>query len=181
MKKEIKYVFSAIGEHFLYALISLVLMFILGAMLSKCLWVVSIITALLYLSTVYSSGWANAGRDFRAAKASAREKGTDKIEFHISRGFVYPLGLLFVSAVLLILNVAFGSYFTLIFRIYNFAFVFFIDTELLPRLAVEIIITILPYIMYGLGYIAGKDKKVFVTKHIYKLIYKTKKDDKMKR
>lgn len=178
MKREIKYVLSAIGEHFLYAVVSVVLMFILGAMFKKCLWVVSIITSLLYLSTAYSSGWANAGRDFRAAKAQARETGSDKIEFHISRGFVYPLGMLAVSAVFLILNVVFGSYFTIMFRIYNFAFVFFLDTKLLPKLAVEIIITVLPYILYGLGYIAGKDKKIFVTKHLYKLIYKTKKDDK---
>lgn len=181
MKKEIKYVLSAIGEHFLYALISVVLMFILGAMFKKCLWVVSIITALLYLSTAYSSGWTNAGRDFRAAKALAREKGSEEIEFHIWRGFVYPLGLLAVSVVFLILNVIFGSYFTIIFRIYNFAFVFFLDTKLLPRIAVEIIITVLPYILYGLGYIAGKDKKVFISKHLYKLIYKTKKDEQLRR
>ncbi len=175
MKKEIKYVLSAIGEHFFYALISLVMVFILGTMFKKCLWVVKIIASLLYLSTVYSSGWANAGRDFRAAKAAARETGSDKIEFHISRGFVYPLGLLAVSVMMLILNVVLGSYFTVIFRIYNFAFLFFLDTKLMPKLALEIIITVLPYILYGLGYIAGKDKKVFVTKHLYKLVYKTKK------
>ena len=29
---------------------------------------------------------------------------------------------------------------------------------------------------YGLGYIAGKDKKIFVTKHFNKLIYKKKAD-----
>lgn len=178
MKKQLKYMLMAIGEHFLYIVMSFVLMFILGSLLRKFLWAVSIITALVYLSAVYSSGWSNSGKDFRAAKAKAKERGSEEItDYKIYSGFIYAIPLLVISIILLVLDNIFGSYFTVIFRIYNFSFVYFLDIKAIPDTIVEIIITVLPFIFYGLGYIAGKDKKVFISKHLYKLIYKSAKNE----
>jgi len=178
MGQKIKYMLSAVGEHFLYIFLSFALMFVLGAMFKKCLWLVSFITAILYLSSIYSNGWSASGRDFRAARAKAKQDGTDTIDYRRYTGFIYPVPLLVLSAVVLILENALGSYFTVVFRVYNFAFVYFLDIDSFPKITTQIIITFLPYLFYGLGYIAGKNKKVFLSKYIYKLVYKTKKDDK---
>lgn len=177
MNKKVKYMLSAIGEHLLYILMSLALMFVLGALFQKCLWMISVITGLLYLSSIYSTGWSNSGRDLRAAKAKAKEEGTDILDYRIYTGFIYPIPLLVLSALIFTLNAVFGSYFTVLFRVYNFAFVYFLDIGGIPDMIVEVVITLLPYVFYGLGYIAGKNKRVFVSKYLYKLVYKTKKDD----
>ena len=178
MNRKLKYMLMAIGEHFLYIVMSFVLMFILGALLSKVLWALSLITALVYLSAVYSSGWSNSGKDFRAAKAKAKELGTDNITgYKIYSGFVYAVPLLVLSVIMLILDNTLGSYFTVAFRVYNFAFVYFLDIKAIPGIVAEVIITVLPFVFYGLGYIAGKDKKVFVSKYLYKLVYKNNKNE----
>jgi hypothetical protein len=40
----------------------------------------------------------------------------------------------------------------------------------------EALVIAFPYASYGLGYVAGKNKKTFLSQHIGKLIYKSKKN-----
>ena len=77
---------------------------------------------------------------------------------------------------MLICYLAFDGIFFVIFRVYNFSFVYLFDEFGKLHIVMDILATVLPFAMYGLGYVVGKSKKTFVIQHIGKLIYKQKKD-----
>ena len=182
LNKKAKYMLSAVGEHFLYIVMSFVLILIFGAMLHKILWLLSIITALVYLSAMYSTGWSNSGKDMRAAKSSLKLGESDTLDYRIYDGFIYAIPLLALSVIVLVLNLIFGSYLVPIFRVYNVAFVYLLDIDGKSGIIVDIIATVLPYLCYGIGYIMGKDKRVFLVKYINKLVYKSSKNqDKLRK
>jgi len=176
LNKRAKYMLSSVGEHFLYIVMSFVLILIFGAMLNKVLWLLSIITALVYLSAMYSTGWSNSGKDMRAAKSSLKLGESDTLNYRIYDGFIYAIPQLVLSLIVFALNLIVGSYFVPVFRVYNVAFVYLLDLDGKSGVIVDIIITFLPYICYGVGYIMGKNKRVFLVKYINKLIYKSNKN-----
>lgn len=171
MNKRLKTMLSIVGEHFLYIIVSLAIVCVIGAAFQKAFWIVSIVTAVVYLSSMYSSGWHASGKDFRSANARLKQGETDKFEYRIYDGFVYALPLLAISVIVYICYVTFDGIFFVAFRVYNFAFVNLFDKL---GLVADILAVVLPYVVYGVGYVVGKSKKTFVIQHIGKLIYKQK-------
>ena len=74
MNKMKKYMLSVIGEHFLNIAVSLGLICVAGAAFQSKTWLVNILTAIVYLSTQYSSGWKNSGKDYRLVNARLRRR-----------------------------------------------------------------------------------------------------------
>ncbi len=174
MNRKVKYMLSVIGEDFLYIVISLALICVGGAVFNKALWIASVITGGIYLSSLYSSAWRNSGKDFRWANARLKQGETDKLDYRIYDGFLHALPLLVLSALIWVLYLAIGGAMFTVYRVYNFAFVNIFDKIKTPYVF-EVIVLILPYLSYSIGYIVGKSRKTFVTQHINKLIYKQKK------
>ena len=176
MNGKIKSMFAVLGEHLIYIILSFVLVNFLGNIFSKCLYVASIITALIYVSTIYSSGWHESGKNLRSANEKVRLNPESKSNYRIYNGFIIALPMFLISLFLFVMSKIFGKgLWLMLFRIYNAAFLFLFDLKGVTIL-VEILALILPFVAYGLGYIAGKDKKIYVTKHFNKLIYKKKAD-----
>ena len=174
MNKMKKYMLSVIGEHFLNIAVSLGLICVAGAAFQSKTWLVSILTAIVYLSTQYSSGWKNSGKDYRLVNAKVAQAEAEGLTYKIYDGFIHAMPLLILSALFLISSYLFGDIGTIVYRFYNLAFLFLFDKIKVPHLA-EICALILPYLAYSVGYVIGKSKKTFISQHIGKLIYKSKK------
>lgn len=174
MAKYIKPMLSAIGEHLLYALLSIFLAGTIGSIFQKSLAVVSVITALIYLSSAYSAAWHKSGKDLRKANEAVRVNPEAKYTYRIYDGFIIALPLLAVGAFLLTMaHLMPKTPWFIVFRVFDVYMLFLFDIKNLGILP-EILAVIFPCIFYGLGYIAGKNKKIFVVKHIYKIFYKKK-------
>ena len=180
MNRKAKNMLSVVGEHFLYIVVTLALICVVGAVFRKAYWLASVVTAAIYLSSMYSSGWNTSGKDLRRANALLKQGEADTLEYKISDGFLYALPLLILSVIVLICYLAFDGIFFVIFRVYNFSFVNLFDEFGKLHIIMDILATVLPFAMYGLGYVVGKSKKTFVIQHIGKLIYKQKKDKNQK-
>ena len=174
MKVQLKPMLSVIGEHLIYMFLSLILVSLLGSIFGSWTYGVSIITILIYVSSAYSAGWHQSGKDFRSGNEISKNDPDGKNPYRIYAGFVIALPMLAISLVLFILMRVFGIglWFTL-YRVYNMYFLFLFDVKRFG-LVMEIVAVLLPYLAYSLGYIAGKSKKVFVSKYFNKLIYKKK-------
>ncbi len=174
MNGQFKSMLTVLGEHLIYVVVSFVLANFLGSIFSKCLYVVSIITALIYVSSIYSSGWHESGKNLRSANEKLRQNPESKNMYRIYNGFIIALPMFLVSLFLFVMSKIFGKGLWLtLFRVYNASFLFLFDIKN-AGLAIDILALVLPYLAYALGYIAGKDKKIFVTKNFNKLIYKKK-------
>lgn len=164
---------TIIGEHFLYIIVTLAVICVGGAVFKKAFWLISVVTTLIYLSSMYSSGWNQSGKDYRSASSRLKRGETEELEYKIYDGFVYALPLLVLSVVMYVVYLIVGVNFMPIFRLYNFYFANLFDKV---GVAGEILATILPYVAYGVGYIIGKSKKTFIVQHISKLVYQKQKE-----
>ncbi|MBO5008662.1 MAG: hypothetical protein J6D26_07485 [Clostridia bacterium] len=174
MTKYVKPMLSAVGEHLLYALLSFFLVGTFGSIFKNSLPVVSVITAIIYLSSAYSAAWHISGKDLRRANEAVRVDPEAKYTYRIYDGFIIALPLLLIGAFLLIMaHIMPGTPWFIAFRVFDVYMLFLYDIKNLGILP-EILAVIFPCIFYGLGYIAGKTKKIFVVKHIYKIFYKKK-------
>lgn len=174
MKGLSKSVLTVLGEHILYIVLSFVLANFLGTIFKKCLYVVSIITALIYVCSIYSAGWHESGKNLRSANEKVRLNPGIKNPYRIYNGFVIALPMFLISLFLFVMSKTLGEgLWRTLFRLYNAAFLFLFKLKGVT-IFVEILALFLPFTAYGLGYIAGKNKKIFVTKHFNKLIYKKK-------
>ena len=171
MNRKAKNMLSVVGEHFLYIVVTLALICVVGAVFRKAYWLASVVTAAIYLSSMYSSGWNTSGKDLRRANALLKQGEADTLD---------ALPLLILSVIVLICYLAFDGIFFVIFRVYNFSFVYLFDEFGKLHIIMDILATVLPFAMYGLGYVVGKSKKTFVIQHIGKLIYKQKKEKNQK-
>ena len=181
MNKKSKIVFSILGEHFLNIIISLALICVAGAVFKSKTWLVSVLTGLVYLTSLYSRGWRNSGKDYRLVNAKVAQAEAEGLVYKRYTGFIDALVLVIVSVVFWFAGTFAGNVGFVIYRVYNFAFVFLFDV-CKPKFVMEVLVIVLPYLAYGLGYVAGKNKKTFVSQHIGKLIYKSKKTtNKLKR
>ncbi len=178
MNKKIKYMLSVMVEHLLGIVISVALFCVAGAAFRSQVWLASVLTSLVYLSSMYSKAWRTSGKDLRAANALLKSGETDRLSYRIYDGFIHALPVFAISVILYVLSLALGNIFVTIFRIYNLPFVLLYDEKSkIPHEAVGILSVILPYICYGVGYIVGKSKKTFIVQHIGKLVYKQKKKE----
>ena len=170
---------SIIGEHFLYIIVTLAIICVAGAAFRKAYWAVSLVTTLVYLSSIYSLGWNHSGVDMRSAGSRFKRGETEELDYRRYDGFICALPLLVLSLVIYIVYLVAGVIVLPYFRLYNFYF-----ANLFDKIGVvgDFLATILPYILYGVGYVVGKNKKTFVVQHISKLVYQKKKekDDKKK-
>ncbi len=173
MSKKIKSVFGVIGQHFLNVFISILVVTILGGFFAKADWLLSIFTTLIYVAVMYSAGWRKSGREFRLARANYKQGKLDKMDYRRYDGFILPVGLVILSAVLYVCALVFDDLAFVIHRAYNFPFLFIFDKVKTPYVF-EIFVIILPVICYGVGYVLGKNSKTIVTQHIDKLVYKPK-------
>ncbi len=175
MNKTVKCMLSVVGEHFLNIVVSLAIICVAGAAFQSKTWLVSILTAIAYLSSQYSSGWRNSGKDYRLVNANVAQEEVEGLTYRRYDGFIHALPLLVLSVLFLISSHVFGNIGTVVYRVYNLAFLFLFDKIKVPYLA-EVGVVILPYLAYSVGYVVGKNKKTFISQHIGKLIYKSKKN-----
>lgn len=178
MKKLIKDMLSVMGEHLLGIVISVALLWVAGTILRSQVWLASVLTSIVYLSSMYSKAWKNSGKDLRWANAHLKSGESDTLNYRIYDGFIHAIPVLVISVILYVLSLTLGNIFVTVFRIYNLPFVMLYDKKSkIPPEAVGVLSVILPYICYGVGYIVGKSRKTFVVQHLGKLVYKQKKKD----
>ncbi len=177
MNKRNKVILSIIGDHFLGIIITFALLLVAGAVFGENnLWIFSIVTGVIYMTSLYSRGWKNSGKDYRLVNASVSQDEAEGMTYKRHRGFIDALALVALGIVMLAVGQFAGKIGLAIYRLYNFAFVFLFDKVKTP-FVMEILVIILPYLAYALGYVAGKNKKTFISQHIGKLIYKSKKNN----
>ena len=174
MNKKNKVILGIIGEHFLNIVISFALLLVAGAVFGSKLLFFSIFTAIIYMASIYSRGWRNSGKDYRLVNATVAQEAAEGLVYKRYQGFRDAIVLVVLSLVFLAVFMFGGSVGRIIYLIYNFSFFFLFDRVKTP-FVMEILVIVLPYLAYGLGYVAGKNKKTFVSQHIGKLIYKSKK------
>ena len=102
------------------------------------------------------------------------QEGAEGLVYKRYQGFIDAIVLVILSLVILAVGQFAGKAGFAVYRAYNFAFVFLFD-EVKTPFVMEILVIVLPYLAYALGYVAGKNKKTFLSQHIGKLIYKSKK------
>jgi len=178
MSKTTKNMLKIIGEHFLFAFLSLFLVYTFTTLLGKHLVIISIVTAVLHLSSNYSAGWSLSGKDYGAALEEVRLSGDSSMKpnYSIYKGFIIALPNLVLSLVLIILAFTVGQLWEVLYRFYNYAYIYLIlDSKTELVLPACIIVSFVTYISYGVGYIFGKSKKVFLIKYIPKMVYTSKK------
>ena len=178
MNKRTKVMLSIIGDHFLSIVVTLALLLVAGAVFGENnLWIFSILTGIIYMASLYSRGWKNSGKDYRLVHAKRRQEEAEGLSYKRYRGFVDAIILVVLSLIILAVYLLMGKTGVghLVYRIYNFAFLFVFEKVKTP-FVMEVLVVVLPYLAYGLGYVVGKNKKTFVSQHIGKLIYKSKKN-----
>lgn len=177
MKDTLKNSLLAIGEHFLFALLSLFLAYTFDNLFKNHLWILSTLTALFYVSSCYSAGWTNSKKDFSIAKEDAKHprKDNSKKKYRIYEGFIIALPNLILGILFLSLALLKGGGWEAFFRFYEYPFIHIITNSKNTLIYQMVILAVvLPYLAYGFGYIMGKDKKVLFVKHIPSIIYKKK-------
>lgn len=175
-KTRIKRIFFIIGDHLLFAVVMLLMVTSIFSFMFKNRTMGLIgsgITALLYLSSVYSYSWNNAGRDYRRYVSAKKRAVDEDIKFNIYEGFIDSAGLLALNTILLILAFACGPVCQVIFRTFNFSFLeFIINTKNNLSVFGCIVAVLLPFAASGFGYMAGKKgisiTQTFITKYVYK-------------
>lgn len=179
MSDRAKNMLVIIGEHFLFVVMAFLLVSTFEALLKNHMYIISIATALLYVSSTYSAGWNTSKKDLGIAKEKLRKNnGEGSLDYRIYDGFIIALPALVISLSLFVLYRFSGGLWEFFFRVYNYSFLFVIskgdypDVEIMPFLA--FVASVLPYAAYSLGYVLGKSRKVLFIKYIPKIIFKSK-------
>ena len=175
MSNNTKNMLLVIGEHILFIILSVFLASTFSSLLKHHMYVLSIITGFLYVTSTYSAGWQASKKDYSMAKEELRvcEDKDKKLNYRRYQGFLTALPNFILSLVLLITCFTNGEIWYVLFRLYNSAFVFALaDAQniLIPWLCV--VAAVLPYLAYGVGYIMGKNKKVLFIKFLPSILYK---------
>lgn len=173
MKRRLISMLYVLKEHIMYIVLSFILIFIMSNLLKKCLYVISIVTAFMYITSIYSLGWNSSNKAYKAYTSPGNAHKKDTIRYSIYDGFINPIPLLVIGIAVFVLSIIKSLIWP--FNIYNLAFGFIVrngNGDMIIPFA--IIATFLPYITYSLGYILGKDGKIFFIKYLPKVVYKKK-------
>lgn len=186
MKKTLKRFGSFLGTEASAVLICIILGFALSALIKDAK-IVSVITALIYISMLYSGGWNEGRRDSRKVGESFPDfKGAVKAAFlcsaitlllliiriavyHIKPQSWGPYGeghemILVKSGALVICDV--------IYRLWNYPFIGFMSSGTLAAYSFPLLF---PIIIYPLSYKVGLTRFSIIEKYIPRLVYKPKK------
>ncbi len=171
-----KNMLKIVGEHLLFVVLSLFIVYTFTNLLGKHMYFVSIFTALLYVSSTYSAGWSVASKDYGRAREENRLSGNADvpINFRSYDGFIIALPNFVITLFFMIMAFASGKLWEVVYRLYNYSFIYIL-TDKANNLVLPACIgcAVVTYAAYGLGYIFGKNKKVFIIKYIPKLVYKS--------
>lgn len=170
-----KKILFVIGEHCLFVILSVFFSSTFLTLLAKHTYVISIVTALLYISSTYSAGWTASYKDYAAAKEQLRINGTPdaKPDYCIFSGFIIALPNLIITGLLGLMYYLKGELWILIYRLYNFSFIYLItdkNNDLIVWAC--FLVAVITYLAYAIGYVMGKNKKIMLIKYIPKAIYK---------
>lgn len=179
MPDKAKKMIFVIGEHLLFVFLSLFISSTFLPLLSKHSFVISIFTAILYISSTYSAGWTASYKDFARAKEELRLKGTpgEKPDYCRCAGFIIALPNLIVCTFLALMYALKGELWIILYRLYNYSFIYLItDKSNDLIIGMCILSALLPYLAYAIGYILGMNKKVLFIKYLPKVIYKPNKE-----
>lgn len=175
------------GLHVLFAIVSV---FLLGsfsfvatsAVGSK---IYSSVTALLYLSTLYSFVWQAGRKDVRYLNVLKKHTGTDCQKINIWKGLWIGLLASIPSFIMLGLFIyashAGGMYYVWVnisYRVYQAAFLAWLGNDNLSYFWNCIIVTVLVPLLSGVAYFMGTRQFSITERYLPGLIYKKKKTDK---
>ena len=186
MKKVLALSGSLIISHLSAVLISLILSVVVMAVVKDNI-ICSVITMLLYVSMIYSAGWSEGFRDSRKVGESFP---------NLKRAFVVSAVPALITLILLIIRITiykinptdwapYGkgyemievksaalTIFDVIYRLWNYFFVGFMNDEIFISYLVPIIF---PVIIYPAGYAVGLTRFSIIEKYMPQLLYKPKK------
>ena len=173
MSDRTKNMFFIIGEHLLFVVLSLFLVYTFTGLMNKHLMALSVITAILYVSSTYSAGWSASKKDYGIAKEKVRHIPDAVPEYNVFSGFLIALPNLVLSLVLMVLAFAKGQLWEVLYRLYNYSYIYIIiDKAGNLNIAFCLAVSAVTYLAYAIGYINGKDKRVFLIKYLPSIVYK---------
>ena len=159
------------GVYVLFAILSTIFMTIFTFAVTSEMGtnIYSLITAVWFLSKIYSVAWENGKKDGRKEPAHP---------YNPVNGFVFGLVSVIPSIIILIIyEINSGAEISLfLYNLYLSAFIGFVDGFSKVPMFANIIIYAVIIITSGVGYIIGKRKFSFIETYLPKLIYKQKKD-----
>ena len=138
-------------------------------------------TAFFYLSSYYSAVWQAGRKDIKHAKVQHNINGS-KINGRSSTWIISSIIAAIPNMVFLIIlyiNGAQGKL-NIFYRLLQSCFLGWLGDDYLTYLPNCLIVTLIPFVLSFIGYLAGTKEFVFLEKYLPMLIYK-KKDDKKKK
>lgn len=165
-----------IGEQLLFSFLSIFFAYSFGKMIGKHSVVFSLITAFFYVTSCYSAGWSVSKKAYGAALEEKKKSGKEdlRLNYRIWDGFIIALPGFAITAVLAFLALTKGQMWEVIYRLFCYVFIYVITSVDYELIVLNVIIcTLLPYLAYSLGYIAGKYRKILFIKYIPAFIYKS--------
>lgn len=175
--KHVKRILILIGEHLMFAAVSLLFLSLFPWALDGGIAAIiySIVLGTLYLFAVYESFWRNGSKDYRQYTNLKNKEPNSNIKFKNYSGFVDGSFIFALNIILLILACSGGDAWNSLYRIFNFVFFGFIaKDENIISVKGSLFVSILPTIVAGVGYMVGKRNVSIFEKYFSKLIYKKK-------
>lgn len=173
--KHIKRVFVLIGEHLIFAVLSLffISVFPWALKYNTAKIIYTVVMGFAYSASVYGSSWRNSAKDYRTYKSLKKKMPEFDVQFKLYMGFIYGIGIFVLNIALLLLACNAVGVWNVVFRVFNFAFFgLVIDEKEQLSVIGGVIASVIPLAASGMGYIAGRFDFSISEKYLPGIIYK---------
>lgn len=183
--------FKLFGLHLVFALASVLFLgsfaFVAGNEIASKIY--SSITALIYLSALYSSVWQAGRKDWRFLHVANKNLPPEQQgKLNLWKGLIIGLFAAIPSVFMLGLFVhashTGGMYYAWVnmaYRIYQSAFLSWLGNDNLSYFWNCVIVTAIPPVLSGIAYVAGTKQFSVIERYLPGLVYKKKKTNKTKK